>query len=67
MAEMSRGERRRLERESEATRPAPGLGKGWRLSASGRRYAVREPGPVDYDTLVAESDAKAVALGQPLE
>ena len=60
---VSRAERRRLERELEATRPAPGLGRGWRLNARGRRYPVREPGAVDLDRLIAESDAAAERLG----
>ena len=60
---MGRGERRRLERELAATRPAPGRGKGWRVSLAGRRYAVHESPPADYDALEAESDAKARGLG----
>jgi hypothetical protein len=60
---VSRAERRRLERELAVVRPAPGVGGGWRLTARGRRYSVREPGPVDLDRLLAESDAAAARLG----
>ena len=65
MADLSRGALRRLERELASTHPAPGTGEGWRLNTAGRRYPVREPGPVDVDRLVAESDAAAerIALG----
>ncbi|MFA6044168.1 MAG: hypothetical protein WC718_04230 [Phycisphaerales bacterium] len=58
-----RAERRRLEREVEATRPAPRNGQGWRLNYRGRRYPVRESGPVDVDRLISESDAVAERLG----
>lgn len=65
----SRAERRRLEREVDATRPADGAGQGWRRSRGrrgvllGHRYPVREPGPVDVEQLAAESDAVARRLG----
>ena len=62
MADLSRGALRRLERELASTHPAPGTGEGWRLNNAGRRYPVREPGPVDVDRLVAESDAAAERL-----
>lgn len=58
----SRGERRRMERELDATRRAPGVGQGWRLNYRGRRYAVRDAGPVDLDAMIAESDAVAARL-----
>jgi hypothetical protein len=61
-ADLSRAERRRFDRELAATRVAPGTGHGWRLNSRGRRYPVREPGPVDVDRLVAESDAAAARL-----
>jgi hypothetical protein len=52
-----------MERELAATRPAPGLGKGWRLNVKGRRYRVTEPRAVPLAVLVAESDAVATRLG----
>ena len=62
---MSRGERRRLEREVKKTMPLPGVGLGWRFTTSGRlKYPVLElDGPVDLDGLIAESDAVAKRLG----
>ena len=68
-APMSRGERRRLEREIEKSKRQPGVGLGWRFTTSGRRkYPVLElAGPVDQpvalDRLIAEPDAAATRLG----
>lgn len=59
----SRGERRRLQREVEATRPAPGVGQGWTLNNRRRRYRVREAPAVPLSQLIAASDAAALRLG----
>lgn len=48
-----------MERELAATKRAPGAGQGWALNSRGSRYPVLEPGPVDLDRLIAESDAAA--------
>tara|TARA_R110000824_G_C14756409_1_gene629265 strand:- start:30 stop:227 length:198 start_codon:yes stop_codon:yes gene_type:complete len=49
-------------RRREIVKPAPGVGKCWRIGAGGKRYPVEEPGPVDYEKLVAESDRVAARL-----
>ncbi len=62
---MTRGERRRAERELKHVKRAKGAGQGWRLTSwHRRRYRVIEPVlPVDVDRLIAESDAVARRLG----
>lgn len=62
-APMSRGELRRREREIAATRPAPGVGQGWRLNVRRSSYRVVEPPAVSIEVLAAESYSVAVRLG----
>ncbi len=55
----SRAERRRMERDLARTKPAEGLGLGWRRSTGPRQrpYPVKEGVNVPLETLIAESQA----------
>lgn len=80
---MSRALRRRLEREVAKTRPAPGSGQGWRLTAYGRSLvnsgrpiaAVVEAGhtyPVrepsgPFDAEAAEVESDAIRRREGIE